>query len=89
VALGAAAGDVVRMVVTQSARQALIGVAAGVALALAIAPVFAHQIDAIHPYDLVAYAGAVMVVLVAAVTAALEPSREAVRVDPVMALRCD
>ena len=51
VALGAAAGDVVRMVVKQSARLALIGVGAGVAMALLIAPVFAHQIDAIHPYD--------------------------------------
>ncbi|HEY1495950.1 MAG TPA: ADOP family duplicated permease [Candidatus Solibacter sp.] len=89
VALGAAAGDVVRMVVKQSARQALLGVAAGVALALAIAPVFAHQIEAIHPYDFMAYSGAVMVVMSAAVAAALAPSRQAVRVDPVSALRCD
>jgi hypothetical protein len=89
VALGAAAGDVVRMVVKQSARQAVIGVAAGVALALAIAPVFAHEIDAIHPYDVVAYASAIMIVMAAAVAAALAPSRRAVRVDPVTALRCD
>jgi ABC-type antimicrobial peptide transport system permease subunit len=76
-------------VVKQSARQALLGVAAGVALALAIAPVFAHQIEAIHPYDFMAYSGAVMVVMSAAVAAALAPSRQAVRVDPVSALRCD
>ncbi len=43
------AGDVVRMVVKQSARTASIGVAAGAAMALAIAPVFAHQIEALHP----------------------------------------
>jgi len=89
VALGAAAGDVVRMVVRQSAGLSCIGVAVGVALALAIAPVFAHQIDAIHPYDFMAYAGAVMVVMVAAVGASFAPSRQAVRVDPVTALRCD
>ena len=89
VALGAAAGDVVRMVVKQSARLALIGVAVGVALALAIAPIFAHRIEAIHPYDAMAYGAAVLVVMAAAVAASFAPSRQAVRVDPVTALRCD
>jgi predicted permease len=89
VALGAAAGDVVRMIVTQSARLALIGVAAGAALALAIAPVFAHQLDAIRPYDAMAYGGAVLVVMAVAVGASFAPSRQAVRVDSMTALRCD
>jgi predicted permease len=89
VALGAAAGDVVRMIVKQSARLALIGVAVGVAMALSIAPVFAHQLDAIHPYDAMAYGGAVLVVMAAAVAASFAPSRQAVRVDPMTALRCD
>lgn len=89
VALGAASGDVVRMIVTQSARLALIGVAAGAALALAIAPVFAHQLDAIRPYDAMAYGFAVLVVMTAAVGASFAPSRQAVRVDPMTALRCD
>jgi predicted permease len=89
VALGAAAGDVVRMIVKQSARLALVGVATGVALALCIAPVFAHQLDAIHPYDAMAYGAAVLVVMAAAVAASFAPSRQAVRVDPMTALRCD
>jgi ABC-type antimicrobial peptide transport system permease subunit len=89
VALGAEASDVVRMVVRQSARQALIGVAAGIALALCIAPVFAHELEAIHPYDAMAYGGAVLIVMAAAVAASFAPSRQAVRVDPVTALRCD
>lgn len=89
VALGAATGDVVRTIVRQSARLALIGVAAGVTLALLIAPVFAHQMDAIRPYDALAYAGAVLVVMGAAVAASYTPSRQAARVDPVTALRCD
>jgi predicted permease len=89
VALGATAGDVVRMIVKQSARLALVGVATGVALALAIAPVFAHQIEAIQPYDGIAYGVAVLVVMAAAVAASLAPSRRAVRCDPVTALRCD
>jgi putative ABC transport system permease protein len=77
------------MVVRQSAKLALIGVAAGVAVALSIAPVFAHQIEAIRPYDAMAYGGAVLVVMAAAVAASFAPSRQAVRIDPVTALRCD
>ena len=89
VALGAAAGDVVRMVVMQSARLACLGLAAGIAMALAIAPIFAHQIEAIRPYDVMAYGGAVLLVLAAAVAASFSPSRQAVQIDPMTALRCD
>lgn len=89
VALGAATGDIVRMVVKQSVRLAFIGLAFGVTLALAIAPIFAHQIQAIQPYDVLAYGGAVLVVMIAAVAASFVPSRHAVRVDPATALRCD
>jgi ABC-type antimicrobial peptide transport system permease subunit len=89
VALGAASGDVVWMIVRQSARLALIGVAVGAALALAVAPVFAHQLDVIRPYDAMAYEVAALVVLAAAVGASFAPSRQAVRVDAMTALRCD
>jgi predicted permease len=89
VALGAGSGDVVRMVVAQSATMAIAGAAAGVILALAVAPVFANQIEAVHAYDWTAYGAAVGIVMVAAAGAALVPSRQAVRVDPVTALRCD
>ena len=89
VALGASSGDVVRIVVRQSARLAVAGVSIGIALVLAIAPVFAHQIEAIHPYDALAYGGAAALVLLAAVAASLAPSRRAGRADPMTALRCD
>ena len=45
--------------------------------------------DAIRPYDAMAYGGAVLVVMAAAVAASFAPSRQAVRVDPMTALRCD
>ena len=89
VALGASSGDVVRIVVRQSARLAVAGVSIGIALVLAIAPVFAHQIEAIHPYDALAYGGAAALVLLAAVAASLALSRRAGRADPMTALRCD
>jgi ABC-type lipoprotein release transport system permease subunit len=77
------------MVLRQSAKLALVGAAVGVALALMIAPVFAHQIEAIQPYDWAPYAGAVGVVLIAAIAASYTPSMRAVRIDPVVTLRCD
>ena len=89
VALGAGTGDVVGMVVKQSARLTLIGIFAGVVMALLIAPVFAHQIDALRPYDFVAYGGAVVVVIATAAAASTAPARQAVRIDPATALRCD
>jgi ABC-type lipoprotein release transport system permease subunit len=58
-------------------------------MALGVAPVFAHEIEAIRPYDAMSYGMAVLVVMVAAVVASFAPSRQAVRVDPMTALRCD
>lgn len=89
VALGATAWDVVRMVVRQSARLAVVGAVAGVALALAVAPVFAHLLEAIQPYDWAPYATAAAVVLAAALLASFAPARRAVGLDPVRTLRCD
>jgi ABC-type antimicrobial peptide transport system permease subunit len=77
------------MVLRQSGRLAGIGAAIGVVLALAIAPVFAHQLEAIHPYDWAPYAASAVVVLLAAVAASYAPARRAVGIDPARTLRCD
>ena len=77
------------MVLRQSAKLAVIGAAVGVGLALMVAPVFAHELDVIRAVRWAPYAGAVAVVLVAAVAASYAPSRRAVRIDPVVTLRCD
>jgi len=61
----------------------------GVGLALAVAPVFAHQLAAINPYDIAAHAGGVLLVLAAVLAASWNPSRRAVRIDPAVTLRCD
>jgi putative ABC transport system permease protein len=89
VALGANAWDVVRMVVRQSGWLAGGGAIVGAGLALAIAPVFAHQLEAIQPYDWVPYAATAAVVVAAALAASWGPARRAVCVDPVRTLRCD
>ena len=89
VALGANARDVVRMVLRQCGWLAGAGAAVGAALALAVAPVFAHQLEAIQPYDWVPYAATATVVVAAALAASWGPARRAVAVDPVKTLRCD
>lgn len=89
VALGATARDVVGMVVRQSGWLAGIGACVGAGLALAAAPGFAHQIEAIQPYDWVPYAATGAVVVAAALGASWGPARRAVGVDPVTTLRCD
>ncbi len=89
VALGASAWHVVRMVVRQSAWLAAIGAALGAALALAVSPIFAHQLEAIQPYDWAPYVATALVVLIAAVAASYAPAKRAVTIDPVRTLRCD
>jgi predicted permease len=88
-ALGANGPAVVRMVVAQAMRMAGIGALVGGGLALAVAPVFAHQIEVVRPYDVLAYLAGVGTVCAASLGAAAVPSRRAVRIDPVAALRCD
>jgi hypothetical protein len=89
VALGADVRAVVAMVVKQSMRLAAIGTLAGVLFTLMVAPVFAHQLPAIDPYDLVAYGGGVLLVLATVLAASFYPSRRAMRIDPAVTLRCD
>jgi ABC-type lipoprotein release transport system permease subunit len=89
VALGADSWSVVRLVIRQSAWLAGIGAAAGAGLALAVAPVFAHQLEVIKPYDWAPYAATGLVVLLAATAASYAPARRAVGIDPVRTLRCD
>jgi predicted permease len=89
VALGADVRAVVAMVVKQSMRLGAIGTAAGVLFTLVVAPVFAHQLAAIDPYDVLAYGGGALLVLAAVLAASFYPSRRAVRIDPAVTLRCD
>jgi predicted permease len=89
VAVGASTANVVWLVARHSGRLAAVGAAGGGGLALAAAPVFAHQLQALQPYDWAPYAATAAVVMGAALGASFGPALRAVRVDPVKALRCD
>jgi hypothetical protein len=88
-ALGAAEAQLVGMALRQSVRLAAAGAAIGALAALWLVRVVGRSIGGIEFFDLSGYAGGVLLVIAAAVGAAWIPARRAVRVDPVVTLRCD
>ena len=86
-ALGAGPEKVRSMVVRQGMTLALIGVAIGVAAALALARLMTSLIFAVKPWDPVALAVVTCVLIVVSLFAAYIPARRAARVDPLTALR--
>ena len=88
-ALGATTRAVTRLVLQQSGRLALIGIAIGTVLALGVSRLFASHLVLINTFDLIAYSTAICLVAAAALAAAYFPSRRAARIDPLTTLRYD
>ena len=90
-ALGAARGDVRRLVLRQTFVLVLAGVAAGLAAAMALVRILSTVIEGmlygIHPADSMVFAGAVLLLALVALMAAFLPARRASRIDPMVALR--
>jgi len=88
-ALGAQSGDVIRMVIGEGARMALIGVGAGIAGALGLTQLMANQLFGVSAHDPLTFGAVALVLTMVALAACYVPARRAVRVDPVVALRCE
>jgi predicted permease len=86
-ALGAQRRDVMRMVLGEGARMALIGVTAGIAAALALTRLMANQLFGVSAYDPLTFTAVAIVLTLVALLACYLPARRAVRVDPMIALR--
>jgi len=86
-ALGAERSSVVRMVLGQGLRVVLIGLAAGVVIAVAIGPVFARLVYGVGTRDPIALLTGAGVLLAVALMASYFPARKAAKLDPVAALR--
>ncbi len=86
-AMGAARGQVVRLVVAQGAKLALLGVLAGVAGALALSDVLSAQLFEVRPTDPATFAAVAIGLGLLAVAACAIPARRAARVAPAEALR--
>ena len=86
-ALGAARGRVLRLVIGQGMVLAVIGIAIGLVGALALTRLLAAQLYSITPTDPATFVGVSFLLATIALVATLLPALRATRVDPVVALR--
>jgi predicted permease len=86
-ALGATPANVLRQILGESARFMLVGLAAGVAVALGVTRLLASLLFAVRPADPLTFCGVAILLISAALLASYIPARRAMRVDPIAALR--
>ena len=86
-ALGAKAGDVVRMVSRQGLNLTLIGVALGLVAAFGLTRLMASLLYGVSPADPVTFGGVALFLVVVSFLATWIPAQRATRVDPVIVLR--
>src|SRR5713226_2614148 len=89
VALGAASGDVLRMILGQGLRTVLIGVAIGIVGSLALTRTVESLLFGVTATDPLTFSGVTLLLVGAALLACYIPARRATRVDPMVALRCE
>lgn len=88
-ALGAQETSVLRLVIAQGMRAALIGVGLGIVGALAATRLMSSLLYGIAPRDPVTFIGVTALLLVVGLAASWLPARRATRVDPIIALRAE
>ncbi len=88
-AVGGSARNIARLVLLQGIRPVIIGLVIGLPLAAAVTFVLRAALVGVAPGDPVSLAGAALVLALAAVLGCVIPALRAVRIDPVVALRCD
>jgi predicted lysophospholipase L1 biosynthesis ABC-type transport system permease subunit len=86
-ALGAQGGDVLRMVLRQGAKLALLGVGAGICVAFGLTRLMRNLLFGVTAYDPLTFVAVAALLLSVALLACYIPARRAMRVDPIVALR--
>jgi ABC-type antimicrobial peptide transport system permease subunit len=86
-AIGAAQRDVIRLIVRQGMRPVVIGIAAGILGALALARAVASLLFGIGAADPFSFGGAALLLALVALAAVYLPARRASGLDPLAALR--
>jgi len=88
-ALGARRADVLKAALGHGLRLAILGAVTGLAGAFALTRLLASLLYGVPPTDLPTFACSPFVLVVTALLASYLPARQAARVDPMTALRCE
>jgi len=88
-AMGAPAASVMGMVFAQGMRQVAMGLVLGLAAAMAVTQVLGNLLVGVSPRDPLTFVSVAVVLVLAGLAGCAIPARRAVRVDPVVTLRCD
>jgi len=87
IALGAAPGDVLGMILGQGLRTIFVGVAIGIAGSLALTRTVESLLFGVTATDPLTFGGVTLLLLGAGLLACYIPARRATRIDPIIALR--
>jgi putative ABC transport system permease protein len=87
IALGATAGNVLKLVLRQAMSTALVGVVVGTVFAFALTRLMRALLFEVSATDPLTFAAVGQLLLTVALLAAYLPARRATRVDPLVALR--
>jgi putative ABC transport system permease protein len=86
-ALGAKQGDVLRMVLSQAGRMALVGVGIGVVAGAGLMRLMSRLLFGVSTHDPITFSGVALLLILVALGACYLPARRASAVDPMVALR--
>jgi putative ABC transport system permease protein len=87
IALGAARGDVLHLIVGQGMSLALLGLGIGLVIALAVTRLLKTLLYGLSPVDPLTFVSVALLLALVAAIACYIPARRATKVDPLVALR--
>jgi putative ABC transport system permease protein len=88
-AIGASAGSIVSLILSQSLRVTTLGTAAGMAAAFLLTRFLSGMLVGVSATDPITFAGVIFLVLLVTVTASSIPAWRAARIDPIRTLRAE